>query len=557
MSTRLHDTISTTEAPSVTGSAGGGAGVRQRRPTRPELIGAAAIDLAILLVPPAALGLLRGWTPLAVISAVELLALVIIVLACTGRTPGLAAIGARVVTAEGSTTPGLGRAAARVALTPLIPAGSGEAGFVDTLTRCRTRTGRRSSRADRPRRDPGPSDAGNTAWSAHPRTPASGRAERPTSVSPQASSAVPSSMPTGAPSSPPTPGIGGEDSPPGPAPGALASAPPASSAPEPGVRSAPIAREGILGPAAPDPRTRSETGVGDSPRHDVTGGAPAMRSETGASDSLDSGQPIPPASGRAAASPASGPIAPADPVPTGRAAPAAQEIPPPPAGPVPPVSPASPSAPSSGRRVRVGTPDETTPKAPTRRRRRATSHRAPASPAASSPSSPWNPSETPPPALAGEPAAGASAGPGSGAAEPGGPHATAPTEQAGPGAPPREDTRIARRSDRSDIVLITGSGRRVPLEGQCVIGRAPRPADPGDIQLVALDSSSSALSRSHLRIGFDDRQVWAEDLNSANGTVMVHPTGQRIRLGPQWRTAIVPGAVLLLADESITVERSA
>jgi hypothetical protein len=51
--------------------------------------------------------------------------------------------------------------------------------------------------------------------------------------------------------------------------------------------------------------------------------------------------------------------------------------------------------------------------------------------------------------------------------------------------------------------------------------------------------------------------VWAEDLNSANGTVMVHPTGQRIRLGPQWRTAIVPGAVLLLADESITVERSA
>lgn len=510
--------------------------MRQRRPTRSELIGAAAIDLAILLVPPAALGLLRGWTPLAVISAVELLALVIIVLACTGRTPGLAAIGARVVTAEGSTTPGLGRAAARVALTPLIPAGSGEAGFVDTLTRCRTRTGRRSSRADRPRRDPGPSDAGNTAWSAHPRTPASGRAERPTSVSPQASSAVPSSMPTGAPSSPPTPGIGGEDSPPGPAPGALASAPPASSAPEPAVRSAPIAREGILGPAAPDPRTRSETG---------------------ASDSLDSGQPIPPASGRAAASPASGPIAPADPVPTGRAAPAAQEIPPPPAGPVPPVSPASPSAPSSGRRVRAGTPDETTPKAPTRRRRRATSHRAPASPAASSPSSPWSPSETPPPALAGEPAAGASAGPGSGAAEPGGPHATAPTEQAGPGAPPREDTRIARRSDRSDIVLITGSGRRVPLEGQCVIGRAPRPADPGDIQLVALDSSSSALSRSHLRIGFDDRQVWAEDLNSANGTVMVHPTGQRIRLGPQWRTAIVPGAVLLLADESITVERSA
>ena len=278
MSTRLHDTISTTEAPSVTGSAGGGAGVRQRRPTRSELIGAAAIDLAILLVPPAALGLLRGWTPLAVISAVELLALVIIVLACTGRTPGLAAIGARVVTAEGSTTPGLGRAAARVALTPLIPAGSGEAGFVDTLTRCRTRTGRRSSRADRPRRDPGPSDAGNAAWSAHPRTPASGRAERPVSVSPQASSAVPSSMPTGAPSSPPTPGIGGEDSPPGPAPGALASAPPASSAPEPAVRSAPIAREGILGPAAPDPRTRSETGVGDSPRHDVTGGAPALRS---------------------------------------------------------------------------------------------------------------------------------------------------------------------------------------------------------------------------------------------------------------------------------------
>ena len=107
--------------------------MRQRRPTRPELIGAAAIDLAILLVPPAALGLLRGWTPLAVISAVELLALVIIVLACTGRTPGLAAIGARVVTAEGSTTPGLGRAAARVALPDpkgpsVVPGGSTPSG---------------------------------------------------------------------------------------------------------------------------------------------------------------------------------------------------------------------------------------------------------------------------------------------------------------------------------------------------------------------------------------------------------------------------------------------
>ena len=77
------------------------------------------------------------------------------------------------------------------------------------------------------------------------------------------------------------------------------------------------------------------------------------------------------------------------------------------------------------------------------------------------------------------------------------------------------------------------------------------------IQLVALDSSSSALSRSHLRIGFDDRQVWAEDLNSANGTVMVHPTGQQIRLEPERRTAIAPGAVLLLANESITVEKSA
>ena len=40
----------------------------------------------------------------------------------------------------------VGRAAARVALTPLIPAGSGEAGFVDTLTRCRTLPGGRGRR---------------------------------------------------------------------------------------------------------------------------------------------------------------------------------------------------------------------------------------------------------------------------------------------------------------------------------------------------------------------------------------------------------------------------
>lgn len=594
MSTRLHDTISSTTTAGTAGTGGA-----RRRPTTAGLLGAAAIDLVVLVAPPVALHLLRGWTALAVITAVQILALTVIALACTGWTPGLAAIGARTVTAEGPTTPGLGRAAARVALTPLTPIGSGEAGFVDGATRCRTLVTRRSRRTDESVRKPGPGGAGrrDLAETAHPRTRGGGTAGRPAAMLSGAPSApstgAPPDLPAGAPPSPPAVGTGPATTVSDPT-SAVDSAPvppQAPPAPEPVLQSTPAALGGILGPAAPVPRAPGpHTGTGDpheserpirlssdaqnAAEYAAPGRAVPEPAETAAPpgrtaapiDSQPAETAGAPAPGGTVTPVAPGPAATAGPIP-GRETPGAQEtpfVPPPPAEPAPASpAPASPGPPSAGRRARPGEPDAATASAPMRRRRRATSHRASASPAASSSPmspSPTSPSEAPPPPSVGQAQTRTTTR--ETVLSPAGPsasNAAVPNVQADPRTVPREDPNAGRRAGTGgpDFVLVTGSGMRVPLEGQCVIGRAPRPAFPDDTQMVTLATSSSALSRSHLRIGFDDQQLWAEDMRSANGTVMVHPTGQQIRLKPEWRTAVAPGSVLLLADESITVEKSA
>lgn len=362
MSTRLHhavrptDPLGTTEAagappgtagaPGTTRAPGGRAGAA-RRPTALRLAGAAAVDLAVLIAPPVALHLILGWSVLAWIAALEVLATVIIVLACTGRTLGVAAIGARVVTAEIMAAPGLGRAAAHIALTPLTPIG-GDTGFVDAVTRCRTLTsGGSRRRTDRPFREPGPDGARQrgAAGPVRSRTRRSRRSGR------------------SAPMAPPAP--------------------------------APVVRQGILEPAAPG-----------SPAPGPDAGAKGLRtSEPAAPPSALSAPAATGASRYSAHAFAPGPAGPAPPgreIPGAQRGPTSSPAPPPPlAEPAPPASPthtgsAAPmphaSAPAgAGRRARV----EETDAAPARRRRRATSHRAADSPASSSPST--SPPEAPPP----------------------------------------------------------------------------------------------------------------------------------------------------------------
>lgn len=618
-----------TAAPSAPSAPSAGRSTAPGRPTILELLCAAVIDLVILIAPPVALHLLAGWNALAWISALELLATVIIVLACTGRTPGTAIVGARVVTAEGATTPGLGRATARVALTLLTPISRNgeEAGLVDGVTRCRTLTTRRSRRTGANTREsdlssPRRRDDADSARSRAHKARKGGRAEPP---APRPLTASPAS-----PSGPrPASLTAGETMPSEPVESAApvvepASASPHSPDPELPVRPTPAVREGILGPAANRSWAPSSEAGASGPRAPQPPAPPGTAPGTANAPVRGPGHtasPFPPLSG------------PVDSAPQRRKAPGAQEsptpplAPPPPAAPAPPVSPApagstspgspalpvsptsafeSPaSPPSAGRRALAGGSDANaaSPQAPTRsRRRRATSHRAPASPSPAIATSPMSPPETPPPtptaaeaptgayAIGRAGAAGTTGAKGAATRATAGAGSSSPSLAGGPGdssslgspgtaafgttaqnprgtqatqrqtslrAVPQDGQQLSSQTIHPDVVLVTGSGKRVPLEGQCIIGRAPQPAFPDDTQLMTLETSSSALSRSHLRIGFDDRQLWAEDLSSANGTVMVHPTGQQIRLEPERRTAIAPGAVLLLANESITVEKSA
>ncbi|MBE6482632.1 MAG: hypothetical protein E7Z94_09750 [Actinomyces ruminicola] len=99
--------------------------------------------------------------------------------------------------------------------------------------------------------------------------------------------------------------------------------------------------------------------------------------------------------------------------------------------------------------------------------------------------------------------------------------------------------------------IVIDSTRRLPLEGQCVLGRAPQRLAADDVQLVELDAST-AVSRSHLRIGVAGAGAWAEDLGSANGSVLLRANGTRTPLEPGVRTPLGPGGVVVLA-EGVTV----
>ncbi len=95
--------------------------------------------------------------------------------------------------------------------------------------------------------------------------------------------------------------------------------------------------------------------------------------------------------------------------------------------------------------------------------------------------------------------------------------------------------------------IVINASRRLPLEGQCILGREPRALSPEDVQLVTVDTST-AVSRSHLRIGVAGAGPWAEDLGSANGSALLRSDGTQTQLVPGVRTPLGPGGAVLLAD---------
>ena len=99
------------------------------------------------------------------------------------------------------------------------------------------------------------------------------------------------------------------------------------------------------------------------------------------------------------------------------------------------------------------------------------------------------------------------------------------------------------------------SGQVVTLDRTVVIGRRPRSTRVSGTDLphlVAVDSPQQDISRSHVELRVEGDSIVATDLNTTNGTTLLRPGVDPMRLHPGEATVVVPGDVIDLGD-GITV----
>lgn len=103
--------------------------------------------------------------------------------------------------------------------------------------------------------------------------------------------------------------------------------------------------------------------------------------------------------------------------------------------------------------------------------------------------------------------------------------------------------------------LALDSGERLSLDTALVLGRDPvAPAD-APAQVYRWADMSRTLSKSHVRLEWDGRQVWVTDLGSTNGT-LVRGAGASTPLLAHQRTP-VPGTVTLeIGDRVLTIREA-
>lgn len=113
------------------------------------------------------------------------------------------------------------------------------------------------------------------------------------------------------------------------------------------------------------------------------------------------------------------------------------------------------------------------------------------------------------------------------------------------------------RSRRGTVpTLLLDSGERLTLDTALILGRAPSaPADaPAEVYRWA--DMSRTLSKSHVRLEWDGRQVWVIDLGSTNG-VFVRGDGAATPFLPHQRTPVPTGVVLEIGDRTLTIRDAA
>jgi hypothetical protein len=95
------------------------------------------------------------------------------------------------------------------------------------------------------------------------------------------------------------------------------------------------------------------------------------------------------------------------------------------------------------------------------------------------------------------------------------------------------------------------TGQVVSLDRTVVIGRRPRSTRVSGTDLphlVAVDSPQQDISRSHLELRAEGESIVATDLRTTNGTTLLRPGADPVRLHPGEPTVVVPGDVLDLGD---------
>lgn len=106
-------------------------------------------------------------------------------------------------------------------------------------------------------------------------------------------------------------------------------------------------------------------------------------------------------------------------------------------------------------------------------------------------------------------------------------------------------------------MLVFPDGRRVELDDDIVVGRAPvAPEQSPSARSVSLPAPT--VSKTHALIGHDDDGVWLVDLHSSNGSEALDEAGRRQPAVPGQRLAIPVGSHIRLGtDTIITVDPGA
>lgn len=107
-------------------------------------------------------------------------------------------------------------------------------------------------------------------------------------------------------------------------------------------------------------------------------------------------------------------------------------------------------------------------------------------------------------------------------------------------------------------LLRVSSGQSVLLDRSVIIGRRPRSNRAGGADLphlIAVDSPQQDISRNHLEVRVEGDTILATDLQTTNGTTLLRPGSEPVRLHPGEATIVVLGDVLDLGDGiTVTVE---